>query len=67
MSVQNLTITFNETFATTIPVTKIAEKLKSYGLWDVLVTDSFDDYIDSLVVTTEADMDVDDLLQEEFF
>lgn len=67
MSVQNLTNTFNETFATRISVSKIAEKLKSYGLWDVLVTDSFDGYIDSLVATTRADMDVDDLLQEEFF
>ena len=67
MSVQNLTTVFNETFATRIPVCKIAEKLKSNGLWDILVTDSFDDFIDNLVVTTEADMDVDDLLQEEFF
>ncbi len=67
MSVQNLAATFNATFATRIPVSKIAEKLKSYGLWDVLVTDSFDDYIDRLLVVTEADMDVDDLLQEEFF
>ncbi|MDD3137806.1 MAG: DNA-directed RNA polymerase subunit alpha C-terminal domain-containing protein [Lachnospiraceae bacterium] len=67
MSVQNLTNTFNEIFATRISVSKIAEKLKSYGLWDDLVTDSFDDYIDHLVVTTGADIDVDDLLQEEFF
>lgn len=67
MSVQNLTNTFNETFATRISVNKIAEKLKSYGLWDALVTDSFDDYIDSLVATNGTDMDVDDLLLEEFF
>lgn len=67
MTVQALTAQFNETFATRIPVSKIAEKLKAYGLWDILVTDSFDEYIDNLIIATDADMDVDDLLQEEFF
>lgn len=67
MTVQALTAQFNETFATRIPVNKIAEKLKAYGLWDILVTDSFDEYIDNLIIATDADMDVDDLLQEEFF
>ena len=38
-----------------------------YGLWDILVTDSFDEYIDNLIIATDADIDVDDLLQEEFF
>lgn len=67
MTVQALTAKFNDTFATRIQVSKIAEKLKTYGLWDDLVTDSFDEYIDNLIVSTDADMDVDDLLQEEFF
>ena len=67
MTVQSLTAQLNETFATRIPVSKIAEKLKVYGLWDILVTDSFDEYIDNLIVSTDTDIDVDDLLQEEFF
>lgn len=67
MTVQALTSKFNEIFATRIPVSKIAEKLKTYGLWDTLVTDSFDEYIDNLIISTDADIDVDDLLQEEFF
>lgn len=67
ITVHALTAQFNETFATRIPVSKIAEKLKTYGLWDILVTDSFDEYIDNLIIATDADMDVDDLLQEEFF
>lgn len=68
MTVHSLTAVLNDTFATRIPVSKIADKLKAYGLWDTLVTDSFDDYIDNLVVKSEAEMmDVDDLLQEEFF
>ena len=67
MAVQALTSKFNETFATRISVSKIAEKLKTYGLWDTLVTDSFDEYIDNLIISTDADIDVDDLLQEEFF
>lgn len=67
MTVHALTAKFNDTFATRIPVSKIAEKLKTYGLWDVLVTDSFDEYIDNLMVSADADIDVDDLLQQEFF
>ncbi len=67
MTVQTLTTTFNDTFATRIPASKIAEKLRAYGLWDVVVTDSFDEYIDNLVVLTESNLDANDLLQEEFF
>lgn len=67
LTVHNLTLKLNETFATRISVSKIAEKLKAYRLWDVLVTDSFDDYIDNLVASTETDVEVDDLFQEEFF
>ena len=67
MTVQALTVKFNDMFATRISVSKIAEKLKTFGLWDILVTDSFDEYIDNLIIATDADMDVDDLLQEEFF
>lgn len=48
-------------------MSKIAEKLKAFGLWEKLVTDSLDDYdyIDNLVATTETDIDVDELFQEE--
>lgn len=67
MTVKALTVQFNEIFATRIPVGKIAEKLKNFGLWDALVTDSFDEYIDNLLLTTDTNMGVDDLLQEEFF
>ena len=67
MTVQALAAQLNETFATRVPVSKIAEKLKTYGLWDILVTDSFDEYIDNLIVSTDTDINVDDLLQEEFF
>lgn len=67
MTIQNLTSLFNDTFSTKIPVTKIAEKMKAYGLWEKFVTDSFDEYIDNLVIGTGAEMDDDDLFQEEFF
>lgn len=50
-----------------LPVTKIAEKMKAYGLWEKFVTDSFDEYIDNLVIGTGAELDEDDLFQEEFF
>lgn len=67
MIIQNLTSLFNDTFPTRVPVTKIAEKMKAYGLWENFVTDSFDEYIDNLVIGTESEKDEDDLLQEEFF
>lgn len=46
-------------------MSKIAEKLKAFGLWEKLVTDSLDEYIGNLVATTETDIDVDELFQEE--
>ena len=67
MSINNLEHVFNETFGTRIPASKFAEKLKASGLWDKIVTDSMDVYIDSLVDAGLADINVDDLLQEEFF
>jgi len=67
MTIQNLTSLFNDTFSTKVPVTKIAEKMKAYGLWEKFVTDSFDEYIDNLVIGTGAEMDEEDLFQEEFF
>lgn len=67
MTIQNLTLLFNDTFATKVPVSKIAEKMKAYGLWETFVTDSFDEYIDNLVIGTDSEIDEDDLFQEEFF
>lgn len=67
MSITNLEHTFNETFGTRIPASKLAEKLRASGSWDTVVTDSMDEYIDSLVDAGLSDIDADDLLQEEFF
>lgn len=58
---------FNELFGTRIPASKLAEKLKTSGSWRNVVTDSMDDYIDSLVDADIIDMDANDLLHEEFF
>lgn len=67
MTIKNLTGLLNETFGTNIPYYKIADKLKTFGAWDSLVTDSFEDYIDTLVGNTDMDMDEADFFQEEFF
>ncbi len=64
MSIRNLTSTFNDTFDTNVPYYKIAERLKSGGNWGNLVTDSFDEYLDTLMCASGEDMD---LFQEEFF
>ncbi len=58
---------FNDTFSTRVLVSKIAEKMKAYGLWEIFVTDSFEEYIDNLVVNTDLELDDNDLFQEEFF
>ena len=67
MTIQNLASLFNDIFSTRVPVTKIAEKMKAYGLWETFVTDSFEEYIDNLVVNTDLELDDNDLFQEEFF
>ncbi len=67
MTIQNLTLLFNDTFSTRVLVSKIAEKMKAYGLWETFVTDSFEEYIDNLVVNTDLELDDSDLFQEEFF
>jgi len=67
MSINALEKKFNELFGTRIPASKLAEKLKTSGSWSKVVTDSMDEYIDSLVEADISDMDADDLLQEEFF
>lgn len=67
MTIQNLTSLFNDTFSTRVLVSKIAEKMKVYGLWETFVTDSFEEYIDNLVVNTDFELDDNDLFQEEFF
>ena len=67
MSIINLEHVFNDTFGTRISTSKLAEKLKSSGSWDKTVTDSMDEYIDSLVDEGLSDMSADDLLREEFF
>lgn len=67
MTINALEKKFNEIFGTRIPASKLAEKLKTSGSWSNVVTDSMDEYIDSLVDADISEMDADDLLQEEFF
>ena len=65
MTLLNLTDKFNDIFGTQITKWKIADKLRSSGLWNQLITDEIDSYIDSL--TDNSNFDVDSLLDEEFF
>ena len=55
---------FNDYFGFKIPNYKFAEKLKSANVWDDIVTDSMDEYMDSLIDFSE--MSDDDLFSEEF-
>ena len=67
MTVKSLEKKFNEIFGTRIRADKIAEKLRTSGSWDKVVTDSMDEYIDNLVDEGISNMEVDDFFQEEFF
>ena len=68
-SIENWNTSLFEINCRRVPVivTKIAEKMKAYGLWETFVTDSFEEYIDNLVVNTDLELDDNDLFQEEFF
>ena len=67
MSINALEKRFNSTFGTKVSASKLAEKLKTSGAWNDVVTDSMDEYIDSLVDSDLSGIDADNLFQEEFF
>lgn len=67
MSINNLTITFNEYFGSTISRQKLADKIRNRNLWDSLITDTIDDYISNLLKDIDSSDNDDDLFAEEFF
>ena len=64
MTLYALSNKFNELFGSNLTTWKIAEKVKSSGLWDDIITDSLDEYIESLMDSSNNE---DDFFQEEFF
>jgi hypothetical protein len=64
MTLYTLSNKVNELFGSSLTMWKIAEKVKSSGLWDDIITDSLDEYIDSLMDSSNSE---DDFFQEEFF
>lgn len=64
MTLNSITNKVNELFGSNLTKWKIAEKVKSLGAWNEVITDSLDDYIDSLI---DYSNDEDDVFQEEFF
>ena len=49
MSIKSLQKRFNEMFDTQISASRLADRLKASGVWDRIVTDSMDQYIDNLL------------------
>ena len=49
MSIKSLQKRFNEMFDTQISASRLADRLKASGVWDKVVTDSRDQYIDNLL------------------
>ena len=66
MPINKLVKKFNEIFGVEIHKSKLAAKLKISGVWNKVVTDSIDKYIDSLIDASMACANIDDLLKEEF-
>jgi len=66
MPINKLTLKFNEMFGARILSSKLAEKLRTSGLWDKVVTDSMDEFIENLVDAGLSNMNPDDLFKEEF-
>lgn len=65
MSLNMLVKEFNNHFGCNVDKYKIAAKLKTEKIWDVLVTDSIDEYIEGLAF--DSNLVIDDLFREEFF
>ena len=49
MSIHELEKKFNDIFGTRISTSKLAEKLRSSGTWNKVISESLDDYIDQMV------------------
>lgn len=64
MSLNAFVAKFNDYFGCKIEKYKFAEKLKSANVWNNIVTDSMDEYMDSLLDFSK--MKEDDLFAEEF-
>lgn len=64
MSLNMFVAKFNDYFGCKIENYKFAEKLKSANVWDDIVTDSMDEYMDNLLDFSK--MREDDLFAEEF-
>lgn len=62
-SLYDLTVRFNGIFDANISKEKISEKIKSKDMWDQIISDSFENYINDLLETSTDD----DLFVEEFY
>ena len=62
-SISEMTELFNKVFDTDIPSYKLADKIKQDGKWDVVITDSMDEYLDQVA----SNLDDEDFFVEEFF
>lgn len=65
MSISQITNKFNQIFGCEYDKNLIAEKIRTKGLWDEIVTDSIDLYIDNLMKKTESEGN--DLFEESFY
>ena len=48
-SLEEMTRLFNKQFGTQVPSYKLAEKLRGKGVWEQVITDSLESYLDQLL------------------
>ena len=65
MTIKNLANEFNNTFGTAISYYKLGLKLKTANIWDDLILDSVDNYVNLLI--ENAELEKEDFFKEEFF
>lgn len=65
MGISQITNKFNQIFDCNYDKGLMAEKIRTKGLWDEIVTDSIDLYIDDLMKKT--DLEENDLFEESFY
>lgn len=64
LSIHDLEKKFNEIFGTRISTSKLAEKLRSSGTWDRVISGSLDEYIDQVVDADLSNAEKNTILPE---
>lgn len=65
LTLSQLSHMFNETFGCDYDKTKLAERIRCKGMWNEIINDSLDSYIDEMI--EKVSLDEDELFEESFY